>query len=239
MNPVETLHASQGWIFDLDNTLYPASCGLMQAVSDRMTRFVAEILDVDRDAALIEQKRLFREHGTTLRGLMNRFDIDPVAFMDYVHAVDYSVVRPSARLAGALADLPGRKVVFTNASVAHAERVLDRLGVAHAFAGVFDVTAADYRPKPHPDSYAALAARFALDPGHTVMVEDIAHNLEPAAAMGMTTLWIRPSGVPDPYWALPDGEAGYIHHETDDLVGWLESVAAHAPSPAGSGAGER
>src|SRR3546814_6634204 len=88
MKHVDTIHRTEAWLFDLDNTLYPASCGLMAAVSRRMTRFVAEILGVDHGTALIEQKRLFREHGTTLRGLMDRFSVDPVVFMDYVHAVE-------------------------------------------------------------------------------------------------------------------------------------------------------
>src|SRR3546814_7910797 len=166
----------------------------MAAVSRRMTRFVAEILGVDHGTALIEQKRLFREHGTTLRGLMDRFSVDPVVFMDYVHAVDYDVVAPSERLAAALAALPGRKLVFTNASEAHAEKVLARLGIADAFDGVFDVVAAGYCPKPDPRAYSTLAARFSVAPERAVMVEDIAPNLAPAAAMGMTTVWIHQIG---------------------------------------------
>ena len=227
MKRVETLHETGTWVFDLDNTLYPSSCGLMADVSARMTGFVAEFLGVDRDSALAEQKRLFREHGTTLRGLMNRFDVDPIAFMDYVHAVDYSVVTPSARLTAALDALPGRKVVFTNASENHAERVLERLGLADAFDGVFDVVAAGYRPKPDPHAYASLAARFDVAPADAVMVEDIAPNLAPAAALGMTTVWIRPAASPEPYWASPEGECDYIHHEIEDLADWLEDILAH------------
>jgi putative hydrolase of the HAD superfamily len=226
MKPVTQLFGTDVWIFDLDNTLYPASSGLMAEVSRRMTRFVAETLGVHEDAALIEQKRLFREHGTTLRGLMNNHDIDPDTFMAYVHDVDYSRIGPSPRLAAVIDALPGRKLVFTNASVAHAETVLSRLGIAAAFSGIFDVAAAGYQPKPNLRSYEALAAAHDVEPTRAVMVEDIAPNLEPAAQMGMTTLWVRHDREPDPYWATPGDDAGYVHHQTDDLAAWLEGVVA-------------
>jgi putative hydrolase of the HAD superfamily len=237
MKPVEHLHATETWIFDLDNTLYPASSGLMAEVSRRMTRFVAETLGVHEEEAFVEQKKLFREHGTTLRGLMNSHDIDPDDFMAYVHSVDYALVAENPRLKRAIDTLPGRKIVFTNASVAHAETVLDRLGIAHAFSGIFDVAAAGYLPKPNRQAYETLAAHHAVDPSHAVMVEDIAPNLEPAAQMGMTTVWVRHDRAADPYWATPADDAGYIHHETDDLTAWLEALlpAPHADDgkPAG------
>lgn len=226
MKPLEQLRQTETWVFDLDNTLYPASCGLMAEVSSRMTRFVADSLKLEPDAALIEQKRMFREHGTTLRGLMNDHNVDPVHFMDYVHAVDYSVVGPMPRLNAALEQLPGRKVVFTNASTAHAETVLENLGIAEHFTGIFDVAAADYVPKPNPKPYETLARQYAFDPAQAVMLEDIGPNLRPAAQMGMTTVWVRYNPENDPYWAVPDGDSDYIHHETDDLVTWLESVLA-------------
>lgn len=226
MKPFEQLRQTETWVFDLDNTLYPASCGLMAEVSSRMTRFVADTLKLEPDAALIEQKRMFREHGTTLRGLMNDHNVDPVYFMDYVHAVDYSVVGPMPRLNAVLKQLPGRKVVFTNASTAHAETVLENLGIAEHFTGIFDVAAADYVPKPNPKPYETLARQYAFDPAQAVMLEDIRPNLRPAAQMGMTTVWVRYNPENDPYWDVPDGDSDYIHHETNDLVSWLESVLA-------------
>jgi putative hydrolase of the HAD superfamily len=226
MKPIVELRESESWIFDLDNTLYPASTGLMAQVSSRMTAFVADLLRVEPEHALVEQKRMFREHGTTLRGLMNDHAVDPTEFMKYVHAVDYGLVDASPRLARALDALPGQKIIYTNASVAHAETVLERLGVGHAFNGIFDVAAADYVPKPHPRSYNILAARHAVDPGHAVMVEDLAHNLAPAAAMGMTTVWVQADGHADTHWAAPGEDDDHVHHRTDDLVGWLEDVVA-------------
>jgi putative hydrolase of the HAD superfamily len=215
------------WLFDLDNTLHPAANGLQAAISSRMTRFVADLLDLEHQAALVVQKQLFRDHGTTLRGLMNDHGVVPDAFYEYVNGVDYDVVAPDTRLAAILARLPGRKLVFTNASARHAEQVIDRLGIAPHVDGVFDAEAASYRAKPDPQAYASLVERFGVTPRNAVMVEDIARNLAPAAALGMTTVWLRPTDLPDPHWAAPEPGCGYVHHETDDLPAWLEGYATN------------
>ncbi|NKB48846.1 MAG: pyrimidine 5'-nucleotidase [Alphaproteobacteria bacterium] len=224
MNHSIQLHQSECWVFDLDNTLYPASNGLMADVSTRMTQFVAQLIGADTDEALIEQKHLFRKHGTTLRGLMEKYAVDPWSFMDFVHQVDYGQVDPSPRLADALTALPGRKIVFTNASVAHAEQVLTRLGIAEQFDGVFDVAAAAWQPKPHPSAYQCLIEKHRISPGDAVMVEDIAPNLEPAATLGMTTVWIDHQDAQAPAWTQPSAASDYVHHKIYDLTDWLEAL---------------
>ena len=210
------------WIFDLDNTLYPASCNLFDQVDRRIGAFIAELLQVDAVEARRLQKHYFREYGTTLRGLMNHHGIVPARFLDYVHAIDVSPVPPSPALDAALAALDGRKLIFTNGSVAHAERVMNRLGVAGHFTGVFDIVAADYQPKPNPATYAAMVARHGVDPRAAAMFEDLAHNLVPAAALGMTTILVRTTSE----WAATGEPGDHVHHVTDDLVAWLEGAAA-------------
>ena len=226
MKPLEQLRETETWVFDLDNTLYPASCGLMAEVSSRMTQFVAEQLNLEPEPALVEQKRMFREHGTTLRGLMDDHDVDPTHFMDFVHNVDYALVKPFPRLNNALRKLPGRKIIFTNASTAHAEAVLRNLGIVDLFESIFDIAAADYIPKPNSQAYEMIKTRHNINPEHAIMLEDIGPNLLPAARMGMTTVWVRYDIKADPYWAVPDEDSDYIHHETEDLAGWLETVIA-------------
>lgn len=220
------LRDSDCWVFDLDNTLYPASNGLMAEVSARMTEFVANVLGVAADEALVEQKKLFRIHGTTLRGLMEKYAVDPWSFLDFVHQVNYDQVEPSPGLADALLALPGRKFVFTNASAKHAERVLDRLGIAQQFEGVFDVAAASWQPKPHPPAYQTMVERHQITPGRAVMVEDIAPNLEPAAALGMTTVWLHHEDAAAPAWTMPSDSSDYVDHKISDLTNWLESLSA-------------
>ena len=56
--------------------------------------------------------------------------------------------RPIPALDEALHALPGRKLVFTNGTVAHAEKVLARLGVTHHFGDIFDIVHSDFIPKP-------------------------------------------------------------------------------------------
>src|ERR1700730_16557765 len=135
------------WIFDLDNTLYPASCNLFDQIHQRMGEFIVELLDVDLDEAKRLRSQYFRHHGTTLRGLMTEHNIDPRAFLDHVHRIDLSPIPANPDLAAALAALPGRKYVFTNGSVRHAENILGHLGIDGHFSGIFDVEACNYVPK--------------------------------------------------------------------------------------------
>ncbi|HYC05687.1 MAG TPA: pyrimidine 5'-nucleotidase [Azospirillaceae bacterium] len=218
-------HGIDAWIFDLDNTLYPASCNLFAQVDRRITEFIAEQSGLPFDEARAVQKRYFRDYGTTLRGLMTEHDIDPVPFLDYVHDIDVTPVPPSPELGRALATLPGRKIVYTNGSRRHAENILARLGVLERIDAIFGIIEAGYVPKPDPRPYAQLVAQEKLDPARAVMVEDIARNLVPAAALGMRTVWVRSEAD----WSRPDGggvgTGEHIHHIVDDLVGWLSDLA--------------
>ncbi len=214
------LDAVETWVFDLDNTLYPAASSLFDQVDRRMGEFVARHLGVPAEAARTEQKRLFRAHGTTLRGLMVEHGVDPVDFMDYVHAIDLTRLDPDPRLDRSLARLPGRKVVYTNGSVAHAARVTARLGIDRHFDATFDIAAAGWIPKPDPAPYRVMLDRLGIAPARAAMVEDIARNLAPAAALGMTTVWVRS----DLDWAKAGADAAHVHHETDDLAAFLLAV---------------
>jgi len=210
------------WIFDLDNTLYPASCRLFDQVHARMTRFIAERLDLSPEAALAVQKTYFREHGTTLRGLMTVNRINPNDFLGFVHEIDLACVPADPVLVEALATLPGRKIVHTNGSVRHAERLLDHLGIAGSFCGIVDIAAAGYEPKPALAGYHELQRRHRVPSATALMIEDMAKNLVPAASLGMTTAWVRNSVD----WAAASSEGGHIHHVVDDLGAFLSAAAA-------------
>jgi putative hydrolase of the HAD superfamily len=121
-----------------------------------------------------------------------------------------------------LGALPGRKLIHTNGSAYHAESVVKRLGVAHHFADIWDIRASAYIPKPDPAAYAALVARHAVDPRRAAMFEDSHPNLRPAAALGMTTVWVRPAGD----GAVPDADMRHCAYVTDDLQGWLAAATA-------------
>jgi putative hydrolase of the HAD superfamily len=214
-------------VFDLDNTLYPATSSLFPQIDVRMRQFIAERLHLPLDEAFALQKRYYREFGTTLRGLMLVHGLEPGAFLDYVHDIDHSVLAPQPRLDQALAGLPGRKLVFTNGTERHAVKVLERLGVSHHFEAVFDITAARFVPKPSPETYDLMVARHAVAATAAAMVEDIHRNLVAAAAIGMTTVWLRQDNHPDSAVICQDQtDLPHVHHIIDDLPAWLERIAA-------------
>ena len=129
-----------------------------------MTEYVATYLSVGLEEALVVQKRYFRDFGTTMRGMMSHHGMDPAPFLEFVHTIDLGDMAPSPSLDAALGRLPGRKLIFTNASAAHAGRVMERLGVSHHFEYVFDIADAEYAPKPEPMVYDKLVERHGLDP---------------------------------------------------------------------------
>lgn len=208
------------WVFDLDNTLYPASCDLFAQVDRKMTAYIANFLDVDLEQAGEIRKTYYRDHGTTMSGMMALHDMDPAGFLDYVHDIDLGLVSPDPDLDQALCNLTGRKILFTNGPTNYAERVLDQLSIRHHFEDIFDIIGADYIPKPMPGSYDVLVDRYRLRPEETVMVEDLVRNLKPAAALGMTTVWVRSDAE------LNDEEPDHddVHHVVDDLTQWLGAL---------------
>jgi putative hydrolase of the HAD superfamily len=219
--PLALAHV-EAWLFDLDNTLYPASCNLFAQVDRRIGSYIAETFNLDATAARALQKRYFREYGTTLRGLMLEHGAEPVAFLDYVHDIEYDPVTADAALDAALGRLDGRKLIFTNGSTRHAERVMERLGVRRHFEAVFDIAAASFLPKPEPEAYRALLARYGIDPAKAAMIDDIPRNLVPAAALGMTTVWL----ASDSEYAKDGAEGDHIHHRADRIAVFLEAVLA-------------
>ena len=208
------------WIFDLDNTLYPAACNLFALIDARMTAYIGDRLQCDPVAARAIQKGYFRDHGTTLSGLMADHGTDPHEFLNYVHDIELDRVANDARLVAAVAKLPGRKLVFTNGNAPYAQRVLDRLGVGEAFEAIHDIHAMAYVPKPDPASYRNFCTENAVDPATALFAEDMARNLAPAKALGMATLWID-NGSDQ---ASGTACASFIDYRTAELTGWLHEL---------------
>ncbi|WP_010183542.1 pyrimidine 5'-nucleotidase [Sphingomonas sp. PAMC 26605] len=204
------------WIFDLDNTLYPSSARLFDQIDARMTGFIADKLQVDLAEAHRIQKGYFHAHGTTLAGLMAEHDVDPHAFLDHVHDIEMDVLEENAPLAAAIARLPGRKLVFTNADTPYASKVLAKLGLGESFEAIHDVHAMDLIPKPQASAYAGLCAAFELDPATCLFAEDMARNLAPAKAIGMTTLWVDNGSE-----QTPGADRSFIDFTCADITAWL------------------
>lgn len=208
------------WIFDLDNTLYPARANLFAQIDVRMKQYIAALLDLDHDSAHRLQKQYFQDHGTTMRGLMDRHGVAPDDFLEFVHDIDMSVLDPAPALAAGLAALPGRKLVFTNGDAPYARRVLEALALADQFEDIHDIRACAYRPKPELSAYHGLVDRFGFDPRRAVFVEDMARNLKPAKGLGMATVWINNGSEKGADTACTT----FIDEEVGDVLDWVTHI---------------
>jgi putative hydrolase of the HAD superfamily len=217
---IEPLRHVDTWIFDLDNSLYPASADLFALIDARMGEFIQRLLACVPEEARRVQKSYFRDHGTTLAGLMATHGTDPREFLDYVHDIDLARISADPRLIAALDRLPGRKFVFTNGDERYARRVLEKLGIGNAFDGLHDIHGMDYVPKPDPRAYAAMCERYAIDPTRAVFVEDMARNLRPAKAIGMTTVWIDNGSEQ----ASHEADPAFIDYRIADIGDWLTEI---------------
>ena len=232
--PDPDLSHVETWVFDLDNTLYhPSACDLFPHMDRRINEFLCTLLKLDVDGANQLRQTLWRSYGTTLRGLMELHGVPPHDFLEYVHDIDLTSLAASAELDAALTRLPGRKIIFTNATEKHALAVMERLGVVRHFEAIYDVAAAEFVPKPQAAIYDAFLKRHRVDPRSAAMFEDMACNLAPAAALGMTTVWVR---TERPNAQMKEGD-DFVHHVAEQLVPWLHSVRiaeAAGLAPAGA-----
>jgi putative hydrolase of the HAD superfamily len=208
------------WIFDLDNTIYPAKTNLFRRVSERITEFVASHYNVPASDARVIQKDLFHRYGTTMRGMMSEENIRPDVYLNFVHDIDVSDLNHDKELDELLSGLPGRKHIFTNGTVPHAENILYAYGVRHHFDQIFDIVAANYIPKPDQHAFDCFMNQTGINPNGAVMIEDMAANLRPAAALGMRTVWL----ASDIEWASRDSDESFVHYKADDLKGFLRSL---------------
>ncbi|MEQ1619707.1 MAG: pyrimidine 5'-nucleotidase [Terricaulis sp.] len=203
------------WVFDLDNTLYPAPM-LYDAIGERMTAYIARAVGIDATTALELREHYFHLYGATVVGLATHHRIDARDFMADVHDVDYSVLAPDPELAALIAALPGRKFIYTNGGGGHAQRALAALGLEAVFDTIFDLENADFSPKPHPLSYRRLIEACAINPSRALFVEDTMRNLEPAHELGFTTALVGA--------VHPEPKPAYVRHWAADVKALLRAA---------------
>lgn len=208
------------WVFDLDNTLYPVTEALLRHIDEHMGKFVANFLNIDATEARRVQKAYFRKYGLTLRGLMIHHGLDPTRFFEEMTPMDLTEVDPNPTLGETIKRLPGRKIIYTNASTHHAELVLDRLEMSDVFEAIYDIAAAEYLPKPAIEAYHSLCSMHSIDPQRAVMIDDIARNLEPAATLGMKTVWMKTGAE----WARDIEPEAHIDHVVGDILSWVQDM---------------
>src|SRR6202142_3106404 len=187
----ETLRARFGhittWVFDLDNTLYPADSGIWPRIDERITLFLVELFGIDGQSARALHKHYYSRNGTTLGGLGEEHLDLTERFLDFVHDIDRSSLKPDRVLAREIGILPGRKLIFTNGSRAHAILTAKQLGLEGLFEDAFDIVAAGLIPKPAEGAYDLFFKRYEVDPKTAAMFEDVTRNLAVLKAKGITT----------------------------------------------------
>lgn len=217
----------EAWIFDLDNTLYPAHLSLWQQIDARIKAYVARLLKVTEEEAFAVQKDYYRRYGTSLRGLMIEHGMSPDDFLAYVHDIDHSPLQANPALGAAIAALPGRKFVFTSGTRSHVAAVTRRLGIENHFDGVFDIVDAGLLPKPHQETYEKFLAAHGVAPTRAAMFEDLARNLEAPHRLGMRTVLVVPEHTREVFreaWEFEGRDDDHVDFVTDDLTGFLRAV---------------
>ncbi|KQS65286.1 HAD family hydrolase [Rhizobium sp. Leaf371] len=219
------------WVFDMDNTLYPHRVDLFSQIDRNMTAFVAELLHMEPAEAKLLQKQYYRDHGTTLKGLMVHHGIDPNDFLQKAHAIDYNVIPPDPALGEAIKALPGRKFIFTNGTVVHAQMAARALGILDHFDDIFDIVAADYVPKPAGATYDKFMSLNRIDTRHAAMFEDLPRNLAVPKALGMKTVLLVPQNFEYQFaeaWEQSEEGNTDIDFVTEDLAGFLRRLVPSA-----------
>ncbi len=211
------------WIFDLDHTLYSANDECQKAVEQRICQFVQRHLDLPWEPAWEIQKRYLREMGSTLSGLVKHHGADPDAYHDFVNDLDELNLGPQHDLRQALERLPGRKFIFTNNCGRFARQVLEMLAIRDLFEDIVDAKILRFEPKPMQAAYDTLVIRTGIAPRDSAIFDDSTRNLVPAHAMGMTTVWFK-GNSPWTRQGLVAADTNHIHHETDDLVEFLQGI---------------
>jgi len=185
--------------FDLDDTLYPSSCGLWPALKERMTLYMCERLHIPEKEVPVLREQYYKMYGTTLRGLQERHVVNTEDYLAFVHDVplkDYLTPDPIVR--EVIASLPTRNLIFTNADASHAWRVLAALGLDDLFDTIVDVNAIAPYCKPRPESFAiAMELADEPDPRKCVMIDDLPRTTRAALEVGMASL-LYGTDIPTP-----------------------------------------
>ena len=187
---MENLAEIDCWIFDLDNTLYPASIDLFSQINVKMSNYIMNLLDVDKVAADKMRAVYWEKYGTSLAGLMKNYKIDPDDFLNIVHDIDFSVLPKDLDLLDALNNLPGRKLVYTNGTVPYAREVLKYRGLLDVFGEIYGIEDATYVPKPFPVAFETIFSKANIVYNKSAMFEDEVRNLEVPFKLGLKTILI-------------------------------------------------
>ena len=217
---MKSLSNKKNLLLDLDGTVYQDLESVFGQVSKLMTKYISEKLNIDLKKAKELQTNYFYKYNTSLNGLMIHHDIPPKEFLKYVHDIDLSFMKKDVVLRAELEKLDMRKLIFTNGSTDHAKNVLSHLGIDDLFENIFDITDAEYQPKPEPKAFDLMTKKFDLEPSETIYVEDIAKNLSIGKKRGCTTVWL----INNEEWGKMESDKDYIDYKIENLSLFLKEL---------------
>ena len=214
-------------LLDLDGVCYGSHNGyplekVFGLVSKRMTLFIQEKLNLSEKKAKELQTNYFYKYNTSLNGLMLHHNIIGDEFLKFVHDIDISFMKEDKVMRNELEKLDMKKFIFTNGSAAHAKNILTHLGLYDLFGRdkVFDIKDAGYVPKPEASTFDLMVKKFNINPIESILIEDIAHNLEQAKNLGMKTCWLEN----DEAFAKKDADKPYIDYKINNLPSFLQKI---------------
>lgn len=202
--------------FDLDDTLYRKDSGAWQAMLGRIEQYMREEMHIPAEDVPVKRKGYLEKFGTSLRGLMNDYQIDPEHYLVYVHDVPIeTILKPNPALDNMLAKLPQRKWIFTNSSQAHSQRVLRALGISDHFEGIIDVKAMGYRSKPDTAVYQLALDTLGAPAGSSLFIDDSVSNLQAAKNLGARTALVG---------SQPHPAADHVVEYAEDLLSVMPAL---------------
>ena len=207
-------HVTQ-WVFDLDHTLYPPENRLFDQIEVKMIEYVMQNLGLSRAQSNQLRNDYWHTYGTTLCGLMKEHSIDPDPFLYDVHQIDFSVLKPDPKLGEAIANLNGRKIIYTNGTAPYAKDVLNALEIRSVFDAIYGVENAGYFPKPEPQAFERIFERDGISTQNAAMFEDDPKNLLAPKSFGMRTILVADSDVKKP---------DHVDFVTTDLTDFLRQI---------------
>ena len=217
---MKNLLEKKNLLLDLDGTVYSDLEAVFGQVSKRMTEYISKKLDINFNKAKELQTNYFYKYNTSLNGLMIHHAIQPKDFLKYVHDIDLSFMKKDFSLRNELEKTKMRKFIFTNGSTDHAMNILTHLGIDDLFENIFDISDAEYHPKPEAKAFDLMVQKFGINPKDTIYVEDIAKNLSIGKKRGCTTVWL----INDEQWGKMESDKDYIDYKIENLSLFLKEI---------------
>tara|TARA_Y100001936_G_C15906197_1_gene575991 strand:- start:49 stop:720 length:672 start_codon:yes stop_codon:yes gene_type:complete len=217
---MKNLLEKKNLLLDLDGTVYSDLEAVFGQVSKRMTEYISKKLDINFNKAKELQTNYFYKYNTSLNGLMIHHAIQPKDFLKYVHDIDLSFMKKDFSLRNELEKTKMRKFIFTNGSTDHAMNILTHLGIDDLFENIFDISDAEYHPKPEAKAFDLMVQKFGINPKDTIYVEDIAKNLSIGKKRGCTTVWL----INDEQWGKMESDKDYIDYKVENLSLFLKEI---------------